>query len=160
MSTLLHAVHHEILDLITQLRNDEGDNTYISGECASLSLALHAYVANKHPGVGTSLQLIYRHEMDEDTEEENSRTLSHVVLGLDGETYDINGKQAVERWEEHVDGFDMDEGTYNELRITTLSRQSHGQDIATALAAHCDEFGLSLGKLPNLCERWGLTPPL
>lgn len=161
MSTLLHQVHHHVLEMIAQLRNDEGRDPFVEGECASLALALYTHIAEQHPGLQPNIQIIYRHEMNVDTDEENSYTLSHVALGLGEETYDINGNNAVENWGDHVDDFEMDdENIYNELRITTLSHELPHQSIAKKLAMHCKEFRVSLARVQQLCERWGVTNPL
>jgi hypothetical protein len=157
MSTLLSTVHHHILDLISQLRQDEGTAPYVGGECASLALALYTHVVDKYPGLHPCIQLIFRHEMDVSTDEEISHTLSHVVFGLGGETYDINGNNAVENWEDHVDDFEIDDDEiYNELRVTLLSHELPIHSMATRLSAHCNEYGVPLSKVQALCERWGI----
>lgn len=79
-------------DNLLTLQKKFKQHDFTGGECHNLALAL--YKANN--GIGKLLAGIRSYE---DPEEGPIQVYSHMVYELNGETYDIGGKEAVARWE-------------------------------------------------------------
>lgn len=80
----------EALQRIRQQADDEGAKEFEGVQCHTLALALREWF-------GGELMAILRHHISE-AGEVRSTNYSHMVCSIDGETYDVNGSRAAERW--------------------------------------------------------------
>lgn len=79
---------HSVLEII---KTHCDEHIFSSGNCHDL-----AFVLKKH--FGGNLSAIMRNEVDED-DVIFSTTYSHMILEVNGESIDIDGSEADERWE-------------------------------------------------------------
>lgn len=100
--TLLKA---HLLTLVNQVAERGDPEDYKSGGCGELTLWLWSALLKSEGAIpaGADITVMYRLELDNDTDEELDRVISHVMLGLDGDTLDIEGWGADERWIERMD---------------------------------------------------------
>lgn len=83
-------MREDIEEALQRIREQAEDEDFEGVQSHTLALALCEWF-------GGELTAILRHHVN-DAGAVLSTTYSHMVCSIDGETYDINGPQAVERW--------------------------------------------------------------
>lgn len=110
---------HEVLTKLIESFREHKDldvgphreDYFTGGHCAEFAIALSTVLWSFE--IDSEVEVIIRKELDDDTNEEFCRTISHVVVVVDGKRYDITGNESAEQWEESFEVY-TDEGLLNE----------------------------------------------
>jgi hypothetical protein len=78
-------------------------NIFRTGCCAEFSTALSLFISEQCPNEHMEYTIIYRIEKDEFTNEIIEKVISHVVLCVFENEFDIQGKDAFNQWMQHCD---------------------------------------------------------
>lgn len=119
-----------------------------TGECAALALAMYNVAMKTHSANSLSIVILYRLERDLEDDSVTDKVISHVMLGVDNDTFDIDGNNADERWNNHIDTIEPYRGNYNDTDYKVIS----GSDIENETLEACREYSMPFDTLSKLKE--------
>lgn len=109
-------MREDIEEALQRIRDQVEDEDFEGSQCHTLALALCEWF-------GGEMTAILRHHVNAGGGI-LSTTYSHMVCSIDGETYDINGNQAAERWCARWPAELDAKGLGNEFERITVSAES------------------------------------
>lgn len=139
---------NDILSVVEEIKSKKGTSLFVHGSCVSLAIHLYNYALEKYPNSPAAINCIYRLEIDEELDEEVSRTFSHATLKFKNNSIDINGLYAEENWYVHVDNNvpPSCDCYYNDFDGESLS----GDEGISRLKALCLEYDIEVTPISDI----------
>lgn len=129
------------LGLLVQSISERTDpETYCSGGCGALTMALWLYIEKNHGHLLPQCRILvlYRVEKCDDTDDELDRVISHIMLQVEADTLDIYGWGADERWCQRIDDIEpWNDDAHNDVEYEELS-------CASALPKTAEPYSMNL----------------
>lgn len=134
---------------ISEFRNNHPDHyQYENGECVTFAYALA--MAVQHIGVMPRIGVIMRDEMLIPGNVNIGTALSHCVVIIDSETYDIQGHDAYARWTKNFTSSEVDNpNTRNVFDMTQLALRRIDE---IELLCKSYEAGFDKGRADYICS--------
>jgi hypothetical protein len=119
-----------------------------NGLCAVLSLALFRYATTSLCLSNIDITVLYRIERNNDDDIEVDRFVSHVMFGFEKDTLDIDGWEADDRWNAHID---ENLTPYNDEAYNDTEYQIFKADESLeGFFEICENFSMSLEGIDTL----------
>jgi hypothetical protein len=143
------------LETLVEALDDNGyePEVFKNGLCAVLTLALFRYATLSLCLSNVDITVLYRIERDNDDDKELDRVVSHVMFGFEDDTLDIEGWEADDRWNIHIDENlnPYNDNAYNDTEYQIFK----ADDSLEVFFDICENYAMSLediDKIINIFE--------